>query len=189
MTGAQVSVPGYASSVRDVPASEKSQVFAEYDLSYPQPAGAYECDHFIPLCLGGSNSIKNLWPEPAPQYHWKDGLEVHLWHEVQAGTLSLEQAQAQITVDWYASWVAHGKPGSSVTAETAPDTAPTVALPTGSATSSGGLVVGWSVAGKRYHYLSCEYAATIRATNLRKGTVAEARAAGKSPCLVCKPPD
>ncbi|HEY5472225.1 MAG TPA: HNH endonuclease signature motif containing protein, partial [Candidatus Limnocylindrales bacterium] len=186
VTAAQVSVPGYASGVRDVPTSEKAQVFAEYDLSYPQPTGAYECDHFIPLCLGGSNSIENLWPEPAPQFHWKDGLEVHLWHEVQAGTLSLEQAQAQITVDWYASWVAHGRPGAP--ASEADSSVSTAAAPATKTESTRGLVVEWSASAKRYHLPNCPYVAKIRAASLRKGTVAKARASGKTPCLVCKPP-
>ena len=63
-TVAQICVSGYSSSVRDVSAANREAVFAEYGLSYPQPSGAYEGDHLIPLELGGDNSIKSLWPEP-----------------------------------------------------------------------------------------------------------------------------
>jgi hypothetical protein len=187
VTAAQVSVAGYASKARNVPASEKRAVYAEYHVGYPQKAGAYECDHFIPLCLGGSNSIANLWPEPAPQFHWKDGLELYLWHEVRAHTVSLAEAQREIRTDWYGDWVKAGKPGSgydadSVAARPAPAPAPSVK-------ASGGLIVGWSVSGARYHYLTCRYFLQIKPANRRTGTIAQARAAGKTPCKVCQPPE
>ncbi len=73
-----ICTPGYASSVRDVSTATKEQVYAEYGVSYPQPTGAYEVDHFIPLEIGGSNDIKNLWLEPAtptPGFHQKDQFE------------------------------------------------------------------------------------------------------------------
>lgn len=113
VTAAQVSVSGYSSTVRNVPVSEKREAYEEYGLTYPQKKGAYECDHFIPLCLGGSNSIKNLWPEPHPEFHWKDGLEVYLWRKVRAGEITLPDAQRQIQTDWYYYWVRAGKPGAA----------------------------------------------------------------------------
>jgi hypothetical protein len=67
-----ICAPGYASGVRDVSTATKEEVYAEYGVSYPQPLGAYEVDHFIPLEIGGSNDIKNLWLEPAtptPGFH------------------------------------------------------------------------------------------------------------------------
>lgn len=185
VTAAQVSVPGYSSRVRNVPVSEKRAVFAEYDMTYPQKSGAYECDHFIPLCLGGSNSIKNLWPEPAPQFHWKDGLELYLWHEVRAHRISLGEAQREIRTDWYSYWVKAGKPGSAFDA----DSAAAQSAPAAVGTSSKGVIVGWSVSGARYHYLSCRYFAQIKPANRRTGTIAQAQAAGKTPCKVCRPPD
>lgn len=53
-----------------------------------------------------------------------------------------------------------------------------------------GITVGWSVTsyGTRYHRLTCRYYRQIRSWNRRRGTVRQARAAGKTPCLVCKPP-
>jgi hypothetical protein len=184
VSAAQVSVAGYASRVRNVPVSEKRDVYAEYHLAYPQKTGSYECDHFIPLCLGGSNSIKNLWPEPAPEFHWKDGLEVYLWRQVRAGRVGLAEAQREIRTDWYAYWVKAGKPGSTGDADSA--VVQSAAAPVGA--SSRGTIVGWSVSGARYHYLSCRYFAQIKPGNRRTGTVAQAKAAEKTPCLVCRSP-
>ena len=52
-----ICAPGYASSVQEVSTATKKEVYAEYGVSYPQPLGAYEVDHFIPLEIGGSNDI------------------------------------------------------------------------------------------------------------------------------------
>ena len=68
----------------------------------------YEEDHFIPLELGGNpTDPKNLWPEPFETSipdggaHAKDQVENYLHAEVCAGDLTLEQAQNEITEDWY----------------------------------------------------------------------------------------
>jgi hypothetical protein len=68
----------------------------------------YEEDHFIPLELGGNpRDPKNLWPEPFETSipdggaHYKDKVENYLHAEVCAGSLTLEQAQKEITEDWY----------------------------------------------------------------------------------------
>jgi len=42
---------------RNVPESEKRQVYAEYGIR-SHASGQYEVDHLIPLELGGSNSIR-----------------------------------------------------------------------------------------------------------------------------------
>ncbi len=103
VTAKDVCVSGYSSSVRDVPIIVKRQVYEEYGVPYPQPTGSYELDHFIPLELGGSNDIKNLWPEPAepaPGFHEKDEVENYLHQQVCAGNESLEQAQSEMKTDW-----------------------------------------------------------------------------------------
>jgi hypothetical protein len=51
-----------ARKVRDVPEEMKREVYREYGITSHGP-GDYEIDHLISLELGGSNSIKNLWPE------------------------------------------------------------------------------------------------------------------------------
>jgi hypothetical protein len=100
----KVCVKGYSKSVRNVSAQEKKQVYAEYNTSYPQPQGANEVDHFISLELGGSNDIKNLWLEPAnpaPGFHEKDKVEDYLHAQVCNGSMTLVEAQKEISTDWY----------------------------------------------------------------------------------------
>ncbi len=104
VTGEQVCVKGYSSSVRDVSLKTKKLVYEEYGVSYPQSKGAYEVDHFIPLELGGSNDIKNLFLEPAeprPGFHEKDVVENYLHDEVCKSRETLEKAQEEIRIDWY----------------------------------------------------------------------------------------
>lgn len=66
--------------------------------SSPSPQ-KYEVDHLISLELGGSNSIKNLWPEPGFP-NPKDKLENRLHAMVCNGQLSLLQAQRAIGGNW-----------------------------------------------------------------------------------------
>lgn len=101
-TVAQICKPGYAGSVRDVPQSEKDQVFAEYGIAQ-HPSGAYEVDHLVSLELGGSNDIANLWPEaatPKPGFHEKDKVEGYLHNQVCSGEMALKDAQAGIAKNW-----------------------------------------------------------------------------------------
>lgn len=89
-------VSHYTETVRNVPESLKKEVFSEYNISYKDHI-YYEVDHYIPLVLGGSNSIKNLWPQSKITKPYnailKDKLEVKLHHMVCNGTITLEQAQ------------------------------------------------------------------------------------------------
>lgn len=75
----------------------KKQIFNEYDIPYSLHA-KYEDDHYLPLAIGGSDSIKNRWPE-AYAGTWgaktKDRLERLAWYRVcRSHTLSLKQAQS-----------------------------------------------------------------------------------------------
>ncbi len=103
VTAQQICTPGYATSVRDVSAAEKRQVYQRYgEKDIP---GGDEVDHFISLELGGSNLVTNLWPErysPAPGAHEKDKVENYLHEQVCSGAMTLQQAQNAIRSDWYA---------------------------------------------------------------------------------------
>jgi hypothetical protein len=93
---------GYASSVRNVPTSEKDQVYAEYGIT-SHYSGEYEVDHLVSLELGGSNDIANLWPEaasPTPGFHQKDQVENYLHDQVCSGKIPLQQAQYEIATNW-----------------------------------------------------------------------------------------
>ncbi len=100
----KICVAGYAGETRNVPQSEKDQVYAEYGIRTHSP-GEYEVDHLISLELGGSNDIANLWPEPAeprPGFHEKDKVENYLHQQVCSGALTLQNAQYLIANDWMA---------------------------------------------------------------------------------------
>ena len=83
----------------------KKQVCMEYGLTDCPHEGKMEIDHLIPLELGGLDDIKNLWPQLAPQFHWKDKLENYLHKQVCSGKMSLSDAQEAIRTDWYAAYV------------------------------------------------------------------------------------
>jgi hypothetical protein len=98
-----VCVSGYTQTVRNVPESLKAQVYQEYGVTNRQP-GDYEVDHLISLELGGSNSLRNLWPESYVSQplnaHVKDKLENVLHDLVCAGRMKLSAAQRLIANDW-----------------------------------------------------------------------------------------
>ena len=78
VTAQDVCILGHAKKVRAVPAWLKRQAYAEYGITQYK-TGDYEVDHLIPLSLGGSNSIRNLWPQStktSPENSYvKDALE------------------------------------------------------------------------------------------------------------------
>src|SRR5271165_5150830 len=121
-----ICTPGYAASVRDVSTGTKEQVYAEYGVSYPQPTGAYEVDHFIPLEIGGSNDINNLWLEsasPTPGFHQKDQFENFEHGQVCDREITAAEAQRRMVSDWYFYWQeeVEGAPANtSATAQSAP---------------------------------------------------------------------
>ena len=102
---AQICRPGYASHVRNVPESEKEAVYRRYRVA--QVPYAHEVDHLVSLELGGSNGIRNLWPEPYAG-RWgartKDVLENRLHALVCSGRLRLRFAQRIEARNWVAAY-------------------------------------------------------------------------------------
>jgi len=94
---------GYSSAVRNVPPALKREVYRLYGIE-KKPGEDWEVDHLISLELGGSNSIRNLWPQAGfttPwNYHVKDRLENALHHLVCHGELPLPVVQRAIARDW-----------------------------------------------------------------------------------------
>lgn len=100
----EICTHGYSKTVRNVSQSQKRKIFAMYDIKYPVPFGSYEIDHLIPLSLGGSNEVSNLWPkaaEPFPGFFEKNITGNYLREEVCAGRISLAAAQEQMAKDWF----------------------------------------------------------------------------------------
>ena len=120
----------YSQAHRNVTGKVKLEVYKEYGVSYPAATGAYEVDHFYPLCAGGSNDIKNLWLEPSSikasvrylqttnevpmanpdmayktvtedlGFHTKDRLETYICSQIKKGQLDPQEAFNKITTDW-----------------------------------------------------------------------------------------
>jgi hypothetical protein len=93
-------------SGRSVPVSLRQQVFREYGIKDQRP-NAYEVDYLITPELGGSGSIRNLWPQPYSSVwnaHVKDELEERLHGLVCAGQVDLATAQREISKDWISAY-------------------------------------------------------------------------------------
>jgi hypothetical protein len=117
VTTEDLCVPGYSKKVRDVPAEMKREVYQEYGIT-SHGSGDYEVDHLIPLELGGSNSIKNLWPESHRTLPWnaqvKDRLESKLHQLVCSGQLDLQTAQRAIAADWIGAYKMYVSPNPPI---------------------------------------------------------------------------
>ena len=89
--------------IRNVPDSERALVKVEYGLAVRNYYSTLEIDHVIPLELGGSNDIANLFPQRAnghPGYHLKDRLEDRLHAMVCSGAIALRAARRGIAANW-----------------------------------------------------------------------------------------
>jgi hypothetical protein len=102
-TAAQICTPGWAGRRRNVSARKRAAVWRRYGFDYLRryPRG-WEVDHLVPLELGGSNSVRDLWPERF--FRRKDRLETRLHAEVCAGHRSLRSAQRAIARNWLAAY-------------------------------------------------------------------------------------
>jgi hypothetical protein len=111
--GTTICRDGYTASVRppeSMTEAAKYQSMAAYDS--PGPVGHYEYDHLVPLELGGSSDVRNLWPElnsgSPSQFdstddfgeNAKDGVEDRLNAAVCSGEVALAAAQEAIAANW-----------------------------------------------------------------------------------------
>lgn len=81
---------------RDVSSSTKKGIFQKYDqLGYRTRSmnrQKFKIDHYIPLCMGGANDTKNLWPQHESVYNITDELEFVLCEKMKAGRLKQKDA-------------------------------------------------------------------------------------------------
>jgi hypothetical protein len=92
---------GYTAVVRHVTESTKNLVYDEYGIT-SHTGATYEMDHLIPLELGGSNRVANLFPEavsPRPGFHVKDQLE-NKTHSLACSGGDWRSYQRRIASDW-----------------------------------------------------------------------------------------
>lgn len=103
-----ICVDGYTArtGVRNVPETTKTSVFSEYHIN--KTISHFEVDHLISLELGGSNDIKNLWPQSYDtkpyNAHLKDTLENKLHSMICTNKISLVAAQKAIATDWVSAY-------------------------------------------------------------------------------------
>jgi hypothetical protein len=96
----------YETADSSIPISLKSKVFDLYGIR-TEKSTPHNIDHLIPIGLGGSNSIENLWPQPLSgewNYNQKNRLERRLRKLVCKGELDLEKAQQEISSDWVSAY-------------------------------------------------------------------------------------
>lgn len=82
---------------RDVDPETKWQVIKVYVQKYgyninPGNRGQFKIDHYIPLCMGGSNDPQNLWPQHVKVYELTDPMEPLLCEKMSMGRLKQSEA-------------------------------------------------------------------------------------------------
>ena len=77
--------------IRSVDSSTKVKVYQMYGV---KPSGEYTIDHLIPLFLGGSNHIDNLWPQHKSIYSGK--LEYQIYIQLKKGEITQQEAMDMI---------------------------------------------------------------------------------------------
>lgn len=82
---------GWAHCRRVVSQATKRKVLKLYGIPWSL-RDHYEIDHRVPLCMGGSNAISNLWPEMWPHAHKKDVIEARLCRRLREGRITQELA-------------------------------------------------------------------------------------------------
>jgi hypothetical protein len=102
----QICSPDFSAKVKPTKDSIKEEAFERYGLRSGQFAEDV-LDHLVPVELGGSDQLENLWPQSV-KGEWnasqKDALEQKLHAMVCDGTMELKQAQAAIRKNWVAAY-------------------------------------------------------------------------------------
>lgn len=86
---------------RNVTAETKEQVIRNYDAKLgfhieKMARGDFKIDHYIPLCMGGSNDPSNLWPQHKSIYQITDALEQISCEKMEQGALLQARAIAMM---------------------------------------------------------------------------------------------
>ena len=104
---------GYSDTVRHALQSFKNLIYKPYGITTRAPQ-EYEVDHVVSLELGGSNAVRNLWPQSYVRTplnaHVKDRLENRLHTLICTGQLSLSDAQQAIAKNWTTVYVTYAGP-------------------------------------------------------------------------------
>lgn len=82
---------------RNVESDLKQEVIQDYNrnLGYqitPEQRKHFKIDHYIPLCMGGSNEKVNLWPQHRSVYMHTDELEMVACQKLALGKVTQSKA-------------------------------------------------------------------------------------------------
>jgi hypothetical protein len=103
-------------SIRKVSQAEKFAVETAYGMQPRLYGRTIELDHIVPLELGGSNAVANLFPEQGAgvaSYHLKDRLETRLRVLVCNGQMTLAAARRGIALNWLRLYDAVFRPAAA----------------------------------------------------------------------------
>lgn len=86
---------------RSVDKNEKWLVIANYMKKFNftisnSNRAEFKIDHYIPLCMGGANTVANLWPQHQSVYRLSDPLEVVLCQKLSEGKITQQKAIEKI---------------------------------------------------------------------------------------------
>lgn len=86
---------------RSVSTGLKNEIIRQYDSQFGYEIGRmdradFKIDHFIPLCMGGSNTRGNLWPQHKSVFGHTDPIEQGLCQLMAEGRLSQSEAVTMI---------------------------------------------------------------------------------------------
>lgn len=100
-----------------IPYPQQQAIFYEYRI-WGQASSNYGLDYLVPLQLGGSTALANIWPAAISGigFHEKEQLNYRLRLLVCQGGMPLDQAQHQVVGDWYALWIKYATPGDIASA-------------------------------------------------------------------------
>jgi hypothetical protein len=119
VTKEQICAPDYMAKLKPTKDSMKDEAFERYGLR-AAAASSDVLDHLVPVELGGTDDLENLWPQPA-KGEWnatqKDALEQKLHAMVCDGSITLKQAQTAIKKNWVAAYTQYVGAGTAKAAQ------------------------------------------------------------------------
>lgn len=82
---------------REVDTATKYEVIQDYNRKLgfkiePHQRSNFKIDHYIPLCMGGANDKKNLWPQHRSIYKHTDELEMVACQKLALGKITQSKA-------------------------------------------------------------------------------------------------
>lgn len=84
-----------ATCYREVSKERKAKIYEMYGVP-KRCRKQYTVDHFVPLSMGGSNAVENLWPEHKDIKATRQNMEQELYNQLENGEISVRTALQRI---------------------------------------------------------------------------------------------